>query len=182
VGVPAVVTEVKPGDLLVTRSAGRAGYLIRLGAAIRNKPALVNHVAVMHHRDPQGRWWVVEGRPGGVGWRQAADYLRSPYTLSNAKQPKTDAQRTEVTAGAVAMLGTSYDWAAIAQDAAGAFGLDRVWTLDFADGGVPGAVVCSSLAAYLYAKVKLVCPVGGREVEPADWLSLWAEQGWASKP
>lgn len=171
------------GDLLLTRSEGRSGYLIRLGAAIRNKPNLANHVAIMHHADPKGRWWVIEGRPGGVGWRQATDYLSSPYTLCNVKQPKTGKQRQAVADGAEAMLGTAYDWGAIAQDAAGAFGLDKVWDLKFGKSGeVPGAVVCSSLAAYLYAQVKLDHPEGQREVEPADWLALWAEHGWASKP
>jgi hypothetical protein len=171
--------KIEPGDLIVTRGNGWGSFLIRLGAALRDRPNLINHVAIVHHTDAKGVTWCIEGRPGGVGWRQASDYLKSPYTISNAAQPKTLAQRKDVCAGAVAMLGTPYDWEAIAQDAAGAFGLDDVWQLKFGKAGsVPGHVVCSSLAAYLYASCELQHPAGDREVTPADWLALWIERGW----
>jgi len=171
--------NVKPGDLLATHSTGTGSFLIRLGAALRDRPNLVNHIAVVHHVDAQGVTWCIEGRPGGVGWRDASDYLSNRHTFGNGSQPKTDAQRDEVCKGAVALLGTPYDWEAIAQDAAGAFGLDDVWQLRWGKAGtVPGHVVCSSLAAYLYASAGLDCPAGDREVTPGDWLALWLERGW----
>jgi hypothetical protein len=158
--------------------------MIRLGAAMRNQPALANHVAIVHHTDAQGRLWVIEGKPSGTGWRQADDYLAAPYTISNVKQPKTDAQRKAVADGAKAMLGSSYDWSSIVQAAGASFGLDKVWDLEFGkDGEVPGAVICSSLAAYLYDTVQLGHPPGHeREVTPGDWTTYLAEKGWASKP
>lgn len=171
---------IAPGDLLVTRSQGTGGFLIRLGAALRDRPNMVNHVAIVHHTDANGVTWCIEGRPGGVGWRDASDYLRSPYTVTNASQHKSPAQRVRVANGAVALLGTPYDWEAIAQDAAGAFGLDHVWQLRWG-GTVPGHVVCSSLAAWLYADANLGHPSGDREVTPADWLALWIERDWGSR-
>jgi hypothetical protein len=76
------------------------------------------------------------------------------------------------------MLGTPYDWDAIAADAAGAFGLRDVWGMKWTDGQVPGHVVCSSLAAYLYQHCGLACPPGDRTVSPADWLKLLITNHW----
>lgn len=59
--------RVQPGDVLVTRSGGWQARLIRLGAALRDKPNLSSHVAVVHHTDVKGTLWVLEGRPGGAG-------------------------------------------------------------------------------------------------------------------
>lgn len=175
--------NVQPGDLLLTRSKGWAGLLIRLGSAFRDQPNLINHVAIVHHTDKEGTVWVIEGRPGGVGWRDAKAYLASPHTVCNATQPKTATQRLDVAKGAKAMLGTEYDWEAIVQDAGAAFGLDKAWELKWGKAGtVPGQVVCSSLAAFLYAKAGLDHPEGGREVTPGQWLELWIEKGWCSRP
>jgi len=168
----------QPGDLLCTRGHGFGSLMIRVGAGLRDRPNLVNHVAVVHHTDPNGVCWVLEGRPGGVGWRQASDYLASRWTVINGRQPKTDAQRKTVTAGALALIGTSYDWEAIAGDAAQAFGLKGLWQPKF--GTVPGHVVCSSLAAYLYTKAGLPCPQGGRQVTPADWLAFIISGGYGT--
>ena len=179
------VVEVQRGDLLATHSQGGWGSrLIRLGAALRDQPNLANHIALVHHVDEAGTCWVLEGRPGGVGWRDATAYLESRYTLCNASQPKTQAQRDAVCKGAVALVGTAYDWAAIAADAGGAAGpdLDKVWELKWPKTGVPGHVVCSSLADFLYMKAKLDNPPKEREVSPADWVQLWIDRGWASRP
>ena len=164
----------QPGDILAVRSPGTAARLIRFGAALRElvtgnaEPNMDNHIAVAHHTDKAGTLWCLEGRPGGVGWRDARDYLASPWTVSNVGQPKTDEQRKTVTDGAVAMIGTAYDWEGIAADAALAIGLD--FRPRF--GQVPGHVVCSSLAAWLYGKAGLAKPDGDREVSPADWLTF----------
>jgi hypothetical protein len=176
------VTALQPGDLLATRTKGGFGSLmIRLGAALRDEPNLANHIAVVHHADAAGTTWCIEGRPGGVGWRNAADYLRSRWTMCNAAQPKTPAQRGQVAGGSVKLLGTAYDWQAIAHDAGSVFGLDHAWQLRWGPAGqVPGHVVCSSLAAWLYQQAGLACPPGDREVAPADWLALWIERGWSA--
>jgi len=140
---------------------------------------MVNHVAVVHHTDAQGTLWCIEGRPGGVGWRDAHDYLGSRYTVANVAQPKSAGQREAVCEVAHALLGTPYDWQAIVKDCGNAFGLAKAWSLKWAHGTVPAHVVCSSLAAYGYSTAKLLCPSGDREVSPADWLKLWTERGWS---
>ena len=165
-----MAAQPQPGDVLLVRTGGFAGRLIRLGAALRDEPNLVNHVAVVSHTDKAGTLWCLEGRPGGVGWRDAGDYLASRWTVTNAAQPKTETQRQLVVRGAAAMIGTSYDWEAIAADGVAALDLGALWHPRW--GKVPGHVVCSSLAAYLYGRAGLPRPVGGREVTPAMWLSF----------
>ena len=166
--------------MLAVRGSGWAGKLIRLGAALCDQPNLDAHIAVVHHRDSHGTLWCVEGRPSGVGWRDASDYLTSKWTLTNAAQPKTGANRDAVCATMTAMLGTRYDWDAIAADAGHAFGLNTAWVPDFKTGQIPGAVVCSSLAAYAYSKNGLAHPPGeDRQITPADWDTFILTQAWA---
>jgi hypothetical protein len=170
--------NVQPGDILVTRSPGIFGRAIRLGAALLDRPNMDNHVAIVHHTDKHGTTWCLEGRPGGVGWRDARDYLRSPWTVNNAGQGKSAASRNNVCDGAVALIGTAYDWDAIADDAMVSLGmpLKDAWN---PNGFEPGHVVCSSLAAYLYEKSGLTHPAGDRLVTPADWLQLIIKHpGW----
>lgn len=173
------MTDAKPGDILAVRSSGFAGKMIRLGAALRDTPNLDNHIAVVHHLDGNGTLWCLEGRPGGVGWRDAKAYMASRWTLSNADQPKTEAQRQAVCKTAEAMIGTAYDWAAIAEDAGQALGLKRIWA-EKAGGQVPGHVVCSSLAAYAYDRNGLAAPLpmDFRHVTPADWDQWILMRGW----
>jgi len=169
-----VTVAVLPGDVLVTRSGGLAGAAIRLGAALRNQPNLSNHVAVVHHADASGTLWCVEGRPGGVGWRDAKDYLASPWTLTNAAQPKTPDQRKAVTDGARAILGMPYDWASIIGD-----GLDDLHLWDPVGGVVRGHAVCSAVAAFLYDRAGLPRPAGDeRRVQPAAWDAWILTEGW----
>lgn len=169
---------VQPGDVLAIRTGGWQARWIRLGSAIRDQPNLSNHIAVAHHRDAKGTLWVIEGRPGGTGWRDAAAYLTSPGLLTTAAQPKTDVQRRQVTATMEALIGTSYDWDAIIADAA----TDLGWRLPGWDptwkGTVPAQVDCSSLAAWGYAKADLACPPGARGVQPADWDQFILTRGW----
>jgi hypothetical protein len=173
------MTTIQPGDVLAVRGGGWAGRLIRFGAAIRDQPNLDGHIAVAHHTDSNHVLWCIEARPGGVGWRDATDYLTSRWTISNAEQPKTSGQRAAICATMTAMLGTPYDWAAIAADAGQEFGLATAWCPDFKTGTVPTAVVCSSLAAYAYAKNGLPHPPGpDRAVEPAGWDTFILTKGW----
>lgn len=170
------INGLLPGDVLATRTPGAwPDTMIRLGSALLDKPNLSNHVAVVHHWDASGTLWVIEGRPGGVGWRNASDYLSSRWTLSNVAQPKTDAQRKVITDGAVAILGMPYDWAAIIGD-----GLDDLHLWSPVHGQVQGHAVCSAVAALLYDKAALARPAGDeRRIQPADWAEFVVTQGWA---
>lgn len=171
----------QPGDILVTRSSSLFGALIRLGAAIRDQPNLGNHVAVVHHKDLHGIMWCIEGRPGGVGWRDATEYLRSRWTITNADQPKTYAQRELICQAADAAIGTPYDWQGIAADAAEALKLPALFAEKW-DGHVPGHVVCSSLAAWAYSKAGLAHPVYDDlpRTTPGDWLQFLLTRAWAT--
>ena len=177
-----------PGDVVLVRTNGLAGLLIRFGAALLDRPNVHNHVAIVSHRDEAGTLWGVEARPGGVGWVDMANYVADVYTISNAEQPKTDAQRAAIVQAAESMLQTPYDWTAIAADAMKAIRADRLWKAkNFGADEVPAQVVCSSLADYVYAKVGLANPgmVDGDAVRfttPADWDLFIETKGWQSSP
>jgi hypothetical protein len=56
---PADMTNLPaaPGDVLaVWTGSGLIQNLIRVGEALLGKPAVANHVVVVTHRDPKGRW------------------------------------------------------------------------------------------------------------------------------
>jgi hypothetical protein len=171
--------KLEPGTVLVTRSTGFAGFMIRLGAAFRNKPNLGNHVAVVHHTDAQGTLWVIEGKPGGVGWRDAKDYAASKWTMTNAAQPLTSEQRVGIAKQMEMLIGTDYDWPSIVADAATNLGMKLPgWDSKWKDGEVAGQVVCSSAAAYAYGKAHAPHPPGDRGVQPADWTQWILTRGW----
>lgn len=159
------------GDVLCVRGTDWAARLIRLGAALLDEPNLDNHVAIVHHQDASGTWWVVEGRPGGVGWADAASYLKSPWTVNNGAQPKTDAQREQIAQVAEGLLGTPYDWVGIVGDAMAAIHAPDFWAQNWQNQGPPGHFVCSSLAAWVYEYVGLARPTvhEPRLTTPADW-------------
>jgi len=165
-----------PGDVLVVRTPGVFAWAIRLGARLRGKPSLDNHVAVMHHRDENGVWWAIEGRPGGVGWVDATEYLHNQYTITNWQQEKDQSQRFLVIKIIEALLHTPYDWPAIAADAITDLHLPDLWAEKWS-GKPPGHVVCSSLAAWGYYKAGLPNPATDKldpkadmsVVQPFDW-------------
>jgi hypothetical protein len=172
---------LQPGDVIAVRTSGFGGFAIRLGAALTGKPNLQNHIAIVHHTDKAGTLWCIEGRPGGVGWADATRYISSPWTVSNSLQAKSPDQRKLVCDGAVALIGKGYDWEAIAADAAADLDLSGIWRPQFGK-SVPGHVVCSSLAEWLYMKALLDCPAprhGAREIQPADWTEFFVMKGWA---
>jgi hypothetical protein len=170
--------ELAPGDVVCVRTNGFIGFLIRVGAALRSRPNLQNHIAIVHHRDEAGTLWGIEGRPGGVGWIDMTAYLQSRWTLSNSAQPKTDAQRSLVCTRMVQLLGVAYDYEAIGKDVADDLGLGYLWHLK-ENGKVPAHLVCSALAADGYDSAKLLRPVGDvREVQPADWTEFVVEEPW----
>lgn len=164
---------VQPGDILAVRTNGIPGWWIRFGSALRNQPNLDNHIAVVHHQNVDGTWRCIEARPGGVAWADATPYLNSPYTVNNIGQPKTPAQRAIVCKVVEQMLGTSYDWDAIAQDALMDLRIPDVWAEKW-NGKTPDHVVCSSLAAWAYGKAQLAEPktADPAHIEPSDWTQF----------
>jgi hypothetical protein len=171
-------TIYTPGTVLAVRGSGWTGNLIRAGAALLGKPNLSAHIAVVHHTDAKGTTWAISGQPGGVGWEDTARYLADPWTITNADQPLTPTQASGIATTMETLIGTGYDWDAIAADAEAAFGIilpgwDPSW-----HGTVPGHVVCSSIAAYAYAKKAAACPKGDRGVTPGDWDQFIIRRGW----
>ena len=173
------MTSVHPGDVLAVRTPGRAAALIRLGEALAGKPNLDNHVVLVHHQDPQGRWWGMEGRPGGVGWCDIRLYLAGRWTVNNCGQPgRGPAARQRVCDAATVMLGTPYDWEGIADDTLRAFHMADLWSADWG-GTAPGHVVCSSYTAFLYQREGWARPdTPGRDTEPADWTAFSMMNGY----
>lgn len=163
---------LRPGDVLAVRSTGAPAELIRVGEELAGKPGLENHIAIMHHYTG-GVPWGLEGKPGGVGWVDLRGYVASPWTLNNCAQPgRSDGQRIEVATAAQKMLGTAYDWAAITDDTLRVFRMPDLFGSTI-NGTVPGHVVCSSFAAFLYERAGWAHPmVPDRDCEPADWVSF----------
>lgn len=163
---------LKPGDVLAVRGTSWEAEAIRVGEELSGKPGLNNHVAIMHHWQGDVPWGL-EGKPGGVGWRDLRSYAADPYTLDNCAQPgRTDAARQRVAGRAQAMLATAYDWRSIADDTLRAFRMPDLWASDW-HGLAPGSTVCSSFAAWLYEQEgwpRPDCP--DRDTEPADWTEF----------
>ncbi len=172
------------GDVLITREGPWwVSAAIRLGAWLRSRPSICNHVIVVHHVDAQGITWGIEGRPGGVGWRDLSGPLKWAATSANNAQPKSQAQRYQIADLMLKMLDTPYDWTGIASD--GRDALHRAWAIDIApewrDGQVPGQVVCSSLADYAYELAGLANPGGNRVTRattPGDWDLFVQREEW----
>ena len=172
--------QLQPGDLLICDGTNDFAKIIEIGAVLDGQPA-ASHVAIYHHTDSNGVAWAVEGRPGGVGWRDAHDYDRDPRTITNAAQPKTEGQRNEVCMYAVKLLNVKYDWlGGIAEDAALALHLPPLWKPDPVTGQVPAHVVCSSLAAWAYDRAGLPAPSPGdwQHVTPGAWALFIKQRGW----
>ena len=175
-----------PGDIWAVRNFGLVARLIRLGAAIRylftggnNYADLVNHVVVVI-KNTDGVWWGIEGRPGGVGWVDLTQYINQPVTVTNADQPKTDAQRAAIVALVPQVLGKQYDWDAIMASAAADLHLPALFSgLDTRWGTVvPGHFICSALAQWIYTHVGLPAPAEGRDTQPSDWVAWCLSRQW----
>jgi hypothetical protein len=180
----AQLPVIKPGDIVVvSQGKGWTSRLIRIGSALRGQANAANHVAIMHHYTGQVPWGV-EGRPGGVGWVDMRKYLSNKRIVTNAAQPKSDAQRATLGIACEAILGKPYDWSAIFTDALDSIGLKDLWNKDWDKQGVPGHVVCSSAAALVYKQCELAHPNIGHEryVSPGDWAGFCYDEGWKVKP
>lgn len=171
---------LQPGDILAVRGTGWAATAIRLGAALTGRPNVANHIAVMHHW-LNGVPWGLEGRPGGVGWADLRAYVASPWTMNNCAQPgRSTTARAAMAANAQRMLGTQYDWEAIADDTLRAFRMPDLFGCTIG-GTVPGHVVCSSYAAFLYERAGWAHPmVPDRDCEPADWTEFVITHGYSA--
>lgn len=193
---------LSPGDILaVNASKGRgifsAGWWIKLRARLMGgsaKSSAADHVVVVHHRDAAGTLWGVEGKPSSVGWVDCAIYLdKGKLVADNRFQPKTDAQRELICKVAEEMLGTPYDWAAIATLGYEVNFVNSLWNKlvanryrkswhfgfkarEWGKDEIPGHIICSSLAALVYRKAELNFPKdskgGVRFVDPDDWASF----------
>jgi hypothetical protein len=175
------VTQLPPGTVIVTATPDPVGWAIRLRSKLMGRPALHNHVALLTHYDTTGRPRGLEGRPSGFGWANLDTYLGRADTLTNAEQPLTDEQRSEVIRRAVLLVGIPYDWAAILAFAAGTAGI-RFVAEEWPDNGVPSHVVCSSAIDYLYEGVGAANPGGFRKTrgtDPSDWTEFIQRPGWA---
>lgn len=183
-----------PCDVLAVWTSGSiAADLIRAGEALEGKPAVANHVVIITHQDTLGRWIGIQGQPGGVGLVDCTPFLASSRTRSNHGQPRAagGSQVATFLAGCAKSLGVAYDWMGIAEDTLGALHMaslaeliDPLWRWPADHGQIPGEVVCSSLAAMLYAlpAVGWAHPDLGaeRRCEPSDWWDWADRQLWRS--
>lgn len=181
--------SARPGDVLAVYGGdGWFNKLIRLGSWLRRKSDVSTHVVIVTHYDGD-KWMGIEGRPSSVGPVDCTGYLDDPRTRSNNAQPRPDdaGQLSAFLDAANKTIGTPYDWVAIAGDAFEALGrkdalnmIDSIWRWPKKPGVMPDHVVCSSLAAALYALVGWAHPGQGseRNVAPCDWW-MWSDTaGW----
>jgi hypothetical protein len=187
------VLPAAAGDVCaVWTGSGFAANMIRVAAALEGKPGVANHVVILTHQDPMGRWIGIEGRPGGVGLVDCDRYLIDPRTRSNHHQPRDPAALPGFLASCVKSLGLRYDWAGIARDGLDAIHcedisrlIDPLWRWGDPKGPLPGGVVCSSLAALRYRSAgwagPALGPSGDRAVTPADWYD-WSDRRLWEKP
>lgn len=181
--MPRFMGAVGVGDVLVTREGKWwISWGIRLGAKLMGLPSFVNHVVIVHHQDPiTGRWVGIEGKPSGTGWCDVGARLNHPITNANNLQPKTEEQRFLVAKAAEVLIDTKYDWEAIAEAAREATRLRLRAAEEWPDNGVPGKVICSSLADWAYEQVGLANPGGQthtRFTTPGHWDEFMIDRGW----
>lgn len=159
------------GIVVCVHTDGFPAEMIRFGASLLHKDDAINHVAVLDHQDETGRWWAIEGRPGGVGWADATSYIESPYTISNEREVISEQVRIHICKTMRGLLGTPYDWRAIGEDAVRDLHLPELWAEKWKGSVAPAHVVCSSCAAYDYKTDGLPYPtdVDLAHVQPADW-------------
>lgn len=171
-----------PGDVLAVATSNRwPARLIRAGEALSGKPCIDNHVVVVHHRRADRTWIGVAANPSGVGWTRLEPYLGRRGTRINSGQPIPAPARKAIADGAAKLIGTAYDWDAIVVDGLADLGVPTGWADSWR--GQPAALVCSSLAAWLYRKAGVPHPCLGREryCQPSDWAAWVDSEGWVGK-
>ncbi|MEU8199307.1 hypothetical protein AB0C10_36535 [Microbispora amethystogenes] len=182
--MPRFTGSVDVGDVIVTREGPWVlSAAIRLGELLLGLPAKVNHVVIVHHKDPvTGKWVGIEGRPSGTGWCDVEARLAMPLTNANTLQPKTEEQRYLIARAAGTLIDTAYDWGAIAEAARQATRLRILAAQEWPEDAVPGAVICSSFADWAYERVGLPNPGGAamtRFTTPAHWDAFMLGRQWA---
>ncbi len=174
----------KIGLLVAVRTEGSwESELIRVGEELLGQPGLDNHIAMLHHKDAKGTWWALEGRPGGVGWRDATQYLAADSTVSNQRQPMSDDSALAAAGWMDRLINAQYDWAAITEDGFRDLHLPVLpdpWGMRDVNGVLKGDVVCSSSAVFAYAQSKLAVPAyaDADHIEPSDWVKFWLDNKW----
>jgi hypothetical protein len=178
------VSDPQPGDVLLTRGSAWTSKNIRFRAALLDKPNTHNHVIVFTHYDGLGIPQGIEARAEGAGWLDLRGTLKSRWLASNADQPKTPAQRELVVEAAKTVVGTKYDWSAIAAEGLQALHINAFWQHelpDYTTGRLPTSLICSALADWAYAKAGLDNPGGNtrtRLTTPADWAEFVTLRQW----
>jgi hypothetical protein len=157
--------------------------MIRLGSALLDEPNEDNHIAMLIRQDAHKTWWALEGRPGGVGWRDATQYLAAGTTISNQNQPMSINQQIAAVQWMDKLINTSYDWDAIVGDGFRDLHLPvppDPWALKTTNGVVHGDAVCSSSAIFAYVKAILAVPpyTDQAHTEPSDWVKFWLANKW----
>lgn len=190
-------TAPVPGDVWACRTNGTLAWFIRFGSRLRylfgGRPDadLDNHVLIVTHLT-DGVWWGCEGRPGGVGYADLTQYMDHPATVTNAEQPKTQEQRDQIVALAKQMLGVKYDWTAIYASAVADLHLDSLFRWRWGrrnsipgdrswGTSVPGQVICSSMADWLYDHIGLASPKQDRYCTPSDWTAFNLHKEWETR-
>jgi hypothetical protein len=180
------IDAVQPGDIIIIKQGGRlARAAIWLQNTLKHNTAkysLYGHVIVATGKDPEGRLWGIEARPGGIGYRRL-EPLNSTYGMVNTGQPVTAEARTALVAAIIALLGKPYDYEAYLLFVLKAVGIDPTWTYEFDGKDVPPHFICSAVAAYIYRDAGLGYPKvdGVRLCTPADWAEFIDTKGWVSR-
>lgn len=170
-----------PGDVVATAGKGFWIGWIKFQALLTGKPALVNHVVVVSHRDASGTLWGIEARPGGVGWVDMSTWDKKAYAVSNHDQPKTEQQRAKIVESAAQLLGTEYDYFSLVKIAMETLGLNALWHKEFPDDVVPVHIQCAALADFVYEEIGLDSPGGAgrtRFTTPGDWHEFIELREW----
>lgn len=170
------LSNLRRGDVIVTRSPGFGSFLIRLGERLMGLPAHYNHVVVY-----LGNNMVIEAAASGMVVSDASK-RKFPRAISNVGQPKTDNQREFVCNSLHQVGGSMYDWGAILDDAGRALRirLPKDLFTQFATDKTPPGFICSALADWAYHAAGLPNPGGDqtRFTTPSDWEAFIKKLGW----
>lgn len=178
------IQELRPGDVLAVPLGNRwfrlAVWLDTVLTTRSKVYARYGHVAVYHHEDDAGRKWAIEAAPHGIGWRDITSW-EGQYGLSNADQPKTDEQRTKITALLEQLIGSRYDYSAYLHFALESLGISPSWIREYSGEKLPASYVCSAVADFIYEVCLLANPGGDAETrftKPADWARFMDRREW----
>lgn len=176
-------SKLKPGDVVVVKPKiwilRMMIWLQEFLSARSPKYANYGHVAVVHHRDEEGRLWGIEANSHGIGW-VLVDKWNGKYGLSNSEQPRTQDTDYKLTSTVESLLGRRYDYSAYLDFALNALGINDHWK-DYSGCDVPAHFICSAVADFVYENENLPNP-GGFEITryttPAAWARFIDKKQW----